>query len=82
MIGRLVKCLMRLFEYLRYEHVDKQLHFLYSFAGVEVLSAFSPWYIAAGIILIAGVLKELLDSYFDWNDLSFDALGICLALMV
>lgn len=61
--------------------VDKIAHFAVSAFLVLALGCFVHWAIAAGVVIILGVAKELWDGAFNKKDLLADALGVLVATL-
>lgn len=66
--------------------VDKVAHFALSAFLVLALSLVLPIWVSAPIVLGVGLLKEWLDkktgTYWDWNDIKADALGIAVSVVL
>ena len=62
--------------------IDKICHFAVSAFLTLALGRFVHWAIAAVVVALLGIAKELLDGTVDWRDLVADAVGIIIATIL
>ena len=62
--------------------IDKICHFAVSAFLALALGRFIHWAIAAVVVALLGIVKELLDGNVDWWDLVADAVGIIIATII
>ena len=65
---------------------DGLLHIETSALITVVLATFAPWWVAAIVALIIGILKELYDrehgGVASWHDVGCDAAGVLIGLFI